>query len=93
MAQKVDGNAKWTPRSTGEFERLARQLGSLPVVLDPRAPHRRGLAHRHPQFGFDELPVAAVEVVVSETGQALWGSISTRELICADATGASSLHL
>jgi hypothetical protein len=51
------------------------------------------LAHRHPQFGFDELPVAAVEVVVSETGQALWGSISTRELICADATGASSLHL
>jgi len=65
-----------------QFERLGRQLGYR---------CRRSWTRQHPtdgvwlldtpQVGFDELPVAALEVVVSETGKALRGSISTLEMV------------
>jgi hypothetical protein len=65
-----------------QFERLGRQLGYR---------CRRSWTREHPtdgvwlldtpQVGFDELPVAALEVVVSETGKALRGSISTLEMV------------
>jgi len=64
------------------FERLGQQLGY-------RA--RRSWTRQYPtdgvwlldasHVGFDELPVAALEVVVSETGKALRGSISTLEMV------------
>ena len=64
------------------FERLGSQLGHRT---------RRTWTRQHPtdgvwlldtpHLGLDEVPLAALEVVVTETGKALRGSITTLEMV------------